>query len=90
VLSTAWTVYFALVWWVYTPHDGARAANSPAQQQLAHTAPPGAGGHLTDAERIALARAIWDREKGNAVAIVAAGWLAKARGRAGGRVLFMH
>jgi hypothetical protein len=79
VLSSAWTVFFALVWWAYTPHDGARAANSPAQQQLAKTAPPGVGGHMSDTERAARARAIWDREKNHAAALIAAGWLAKVR-----------
>ncbi|KAI9450756.1 Inositolphosphorylceramide synthase subunit Kei1-domain-containing protein, partial [Russula earlei] len=32
VLNTIWTVYFAVHWWLYTPHDGRRNANSPAQQ----------------------------------------------------------
>ena len=74
VLSTAWTVFFAVVWWIYTPHDGRRQANSAAQEQLMQ----GSAGHqMTDAERTAAAMQIWNKEKGMAAAVIIIGWLAK-------------
>jgi hypothetical protein len=76
ILSTAWTVYFGLVWWVYTPHDGAHAINSPAQRQLAATRPSTAP-VLTAEERTERAQMIWGREKNKAAIIILLGWLSK-------------
>ncbi|ETW79029.1 hypothetical protein HETIRDRAFT_246353, partial [Heterobasidion irregulare TC 32-1] len=76
VLSTAWTIFFAVHWWVYTPHDGRRFANSPAQQALID----GYIGHhlnMTEAQRVAAAEDIWGREKGIAATIIVLGWLSK-------------
>jgi len=28
ILSTSWTIFFAVVWWLYSPHDGRRVSNS--------------------------------------------------------------
>lgn len=76
VLSTAWTVFFAVVWWVYTPHDGQRSLNSKAQEEMAKG---GAGGskNMTDEERIAAANMIWNKEKGTAAAVIILSWLVK-------------
>lgn len=76
IISTAWTVFFAVVWWIYTPHDGRRQANSPAQQEMMKGA---IGNHLnmTETERIAAANMIWDEEKGKAAIVIVGSWLIK-------------
>ncbi|KAK7040583.1 Inositolphosphorylceramide synthase subunit Kei1-domain-containing protein [Favolaschia claudopus] len=76
VLSTSWTVYFAVRWWWYTPHDGARQANSPAQEDLIAVAQI-AGPVLTEDQRIDAARLIWNQEKGMAFAVILVSWLSK-------------
>ncbi|KIY43076.1 DUF1753-domain-containing protein [Fistulina hepatica ATCC 64428] len=76
VLSTSWTVFFAVLWWVYNPHDGKRQVNSPAQQAMMDMA-PSHGPPLTDEERAEAARAIWNHEKGTAMAIIILSWLIK-------------
>ncbi|KAJ7019376.1 Inositolphosphorylceramide synthase subunit Kei1-domain-containing protein [Mycena alexandri] len=76
VLSTSWTAYFAVVWWFHTPHDGARQANSQAQEDLiaiAHLTGP----VLTDEQRAEAARLIWNAEKGMAFAVIVISWLSK-------------
>ncbi|KZT25255.1 DUF1753-domain-containing protein [Neolentinus lepideus HHB14362 ss-1] len=75
ILSTAWTVFFIVVWWVYTPHDGARVSSSPAQEEIVHRS--GINFTISPEERTREAMAIWNREKGPALAIVILGWLAK-------------
>lgn len=75
VLSTAWTVFFAVVWWVYTPHDGRREIASEAQKQIME-----AGGgvrNMTQTERVQAATALWNEEKGTAAAVISLGWLSK-------------
>jgi Inositolphosphorylceramide synthase subunit Kei1 len=76
VLNTVWTVYFAVQWWMYTPHDGRRNANSPAQQALIDGY---IGQHqtMTEAERAAVAERVWRSEKGQALTIIILGWLIK-------------
>ncbi|THH09928.1 hypothetical protein EW145_g1688 [Phellinidium pouzarii] len=74
ILSTAWTIFFAVVWWIYTPHDGRRQANSAAQEQLMED---GAGHDMTDEARTAAALQIWNKEKGLAAAVLIVGWCAK-------------
>ncbi|KAJ7222580.1 Inositolphosphorylceramide synthase subunit Kei1-domain-containing protein [Mycena pura] len=76
VLSTAWTAYFAAVWWWHTPHDGARQANSQAQKDLIAVAKL-AGPPLLDAQRVDAARAIWAREQGTAFAVILLSWFSK-------------
>ncbi|THU86249.1 DUF1753-domain-containing protein [Dendrothele bispora CBS 962.96] len=76
VFSTSWTVYFAVVWWFQTPHDGKRSANSPAQEQIiegSHNSHP----PLSDVERAAAAAKIWNHEKGMAAAIIILSWICK-------------
>ncbi|KAH9943831.1 Inositolphosphorylceramide synthase subunit Kei1-domain-containing protein [Amylocystis lapponica] len=77
VLSTAYLVFFAVVWWVYTPHDGRRQANSAAQKEMMEAGPVGAVHNMTDAERFDAAMSIWHAEKGRATAVIVIGWLAK-------------
>jgi len=76
ILSTAWTIFFAVVWWVYIPHDGRRQANSAAQEDMMKA---GVGGihDMTDEEREAAAMMIWNHEKGTAAAVIIISWLFK-------------
>ncbi len=78
ILNTIWTVYFAVHWWLYTPHDGRRNANSPAQQALIDGY---IGEHQTmsEAERTAVAEQVWRAEKAQALTIIVLGWLIKVR-----------
>ena len=78
VLNTIWTVYFAVHWWLYTPHDGRRNANSPAQQALID-AYIGQHQSMSEAERAAAAERVWRSEKGQALTIIILGWLIKVR-----------
>ncbi|KAF9453609.1 DUF1753-domain-containing protein [Macrolepiota fuliginosa MF-IS2] len=75
VLSTAWTVFFAIDLWVWTPHDGRRQANSAAQEEMMKTA--NITVHLTEEERKIAAMAIWNHEKGTAAVVIAFSWLFK-------------
>ncbi|EIN09653.1 DUF1753-domain-containing protein [Punctularia strigosozonata HHB-11173 SS5] len=76
VLSTMWTVFFAVTYWVYTPHDGRRQASSAAQEEIMNggmnNRPP-----MSDVERETAARMIWNQEKGSAAALITIGWLSK-------------
>ncbi|KAF5355282.1 hypothetical protein D9758_006082 [Tetrapyrgos nigripes] len=76
VFSTSWTIFFAVVWWFQTPHDGKRSANSPAQEQIINGS---LNSHpdLTDVERALAAAKIWNHEKGTAAAIITISWLCK-------------
>ena len=78
ILNTIWTVYFIVNWWLYTPHDGRRNANSPAQQALIDGY---IGEHQTmsEVERIAAAERVWRAEKAQALTIIIIGWLVKVR-----------
>ena len=78
MLSTAWTIYFAVVWWIYTPHDGRQEITSPAQKEIMEA---GGGGDLrmTPEERVAAATAIWNQEKGTSMAVIVVGWFIKVR-----------
>ncbi|KAG6891254.1 hypothetical protein C0995_008506 [Termitomyces sp. Mi166 len=75
IFSTSWTVFFAVVWWVYTPHDGRRTANSPAQEYIIHVG--NVTNTLTPDEREAAAMEIWNHEKSTAAAIIFLSWLSK-------------
>ncbi|KZP21041.1 DUF1753-domain-containing protein, partial [Athelia psychrophila] len=78
VLSTVWTVFFAVVWWVYTPHDGRRTTNSAAQEQIAQDRMGGGPNtNMTEAQRTAAAHLMWDTEKGTAAAVISLSWLTK-------------
>ncbi|KAL1944988.1 hypothetical protein VTO73DRAFT_2608 [Trametes versicolor] len=74
ILSTAWLVYFGVLWWFYTLHDGRVIANSDAQKEVMES---GAGHNMTDEERAAAAMTLWNAEKGIASAMIIIGWMAK-------------
>lgn len=67
------------MWWVYTPHDGRRMANSPAQQEVADAGAKLAGKHLnmTQNEIALSAMSLWNKEKGLATAVIVLGWFSK-------------
>jgi len=74
ILSTMWTIFFGVLWWVYNPHDGQRIANSEAQKKMMGSV----GNHtMTDEERREAAQLIWNKEKGLAAAVLIGGWLIK-------------
>ena len=79
LFSTCWTVFFGVVWWVYTPHDGQRVANSDAQRAMIDAASGQEGLNMTDAERAQAALGIWNKEKGFAAAVLVLGWFTKVR-----------
>lgn len=74
-ISTAYTVLFAVIWWVLTPHDGRRIANSEAQKAMQGV---GAGPYDPN-ERKALAEGVWSSERGFAAAVLVLGWFLKVR-----------
>lgn len=69
-------IFFAVVWWVYIPHDGRQEITSPAQKEIMEA---GGGGNstMTPEERAQAAFTIWNEEKGTAMAIIIIGWLIK-------------
>ena len=78
VLSTSWTVFFAVVWWLYSPHDGRRVSTSAAQDNIIENY-LGETEKVSEEERTRLALQLWRREKGVAIAIIILGWLIKVR-----------
>ena len=78
ILSTSWTVFFAVVWWLYSPHDGRRVSNSAAQDQIIKNY-LGETEKVSEEERARLALELWQGEKGFAIAIIFLGWLIKVR-----------
>jgi inositol phosphorylceramide synthase regulatory subunit len=79
ILSTAWTIFFAVSWWLYTPHDGRRQANSKAQEEMMKTGVTIDGHTWTTEERVEAAMIIWNKEKGTAAAFIALSWIVKVR-----------
>jgi len=75
VFSTAWTYFFAVLWWVYTPHDGQRPANSAAQEAIRKGA--GVNHTMTDVQLAAAANILWHEEKGTAAMVITISWLSK-------------
>lgn len=78
ILSTVWTVFFTILWWNYTSHDGQQISNSAAQEAIRHGAPD-IKHNLTDAQRAAEANILWNEEKGTAMGVIVVSWLAKVR-----------
>ncbi|KAF5316039.1 hypothetical protein D9619_006357 [Psilocybe cf. subviscida] len=76
IFSTAWTVFFAIGWWLWTPHDGRRQTNSAAQEDIKNLGNSSAP-VLTDAQRTQAAIEIWNHEKGFAAAVIVVSWLFK-------------
>jgi len=83
LVSTFWTAFFAVAWWVFTPHDGRRVINSAAQVELA-TGGAATGHHptvISESQRAIEALQLWNQEKVYAAAIIVVGWLIKVRGK---------
>lgn len=76
ILSTSWTIFFAVVWWLYSPHDGQRVSNSAAQDKIIENY-LGETEKVSKEERARLALQLWRREKGVAIIIIVLGWLIK-------------
>lgn len=82
-VSTLYTVYFGVVWYIYNPHDGRRDATTQARKELlaGHTTVDDAGSALdtgeSDAERARKALGVWNDEKGFATGVLVLGWLLK-------------
>ena len=88
VLSTSWTIFFAVVWWLYSPHDGRRVSSSAAQDQIIKGY-LGETETVSEEERARLALQLWEREKGVAIAIIVLGWLIKVCGQFGRHVIHL-
>ena len=80
VLSTSWTVFSAVVWWLYSPRDDRRMSNSAAQDNIIENY-LGETEKVSEEERARLALQLWRKEKGVAIAIIILGWLIKVRGQ---------
>jgi hypothetical protein len=76
IFSTSWTVFFAVMWWIYIPHDGKQQANSLAQQEMIN-AFIGEHRNFTDEARTEAAMTIWNHEKGTAATVIVLSWLTK-------------
>lgn len=88
-MSTAYTVTFAVHWWLVTPHDGRRIASSPAQQRIIDEArKAGVGSGLDPQQAIYAAQAKWNDEKGFSALVLVASWVIKVRCLSSGRVVW--
>lgn len=88
VLSTSWTIFFAVVWWLYSPHDGRRVSSSAAQDQIIKGY-LGETEQVSEEERARLALQLWGREKGVAIAIIVLGWSIKVCRQFGRRIIHL-
>lgn len=84
LISTLYTLLFALVWWLYIPHDGRRVSNSPAQAAMVALAK--ARGDIAlkelemdDEDRAEVASVLWGRERAFAVGVLVVCWCLKVR-----------
>lgn len=77
-VGTIYTSLFAVMWYVHTPHDGRRVANSEAQKAMMGHIDPTMGG-LTDEERVIAAQGVWKSERGFSAAVLILGWFIKVR-----------
>lgn len=84
LISTLYTLLFAIVWWVYIPHDGRRVSNSAAQAAMVALAKSRgdiapAELDMDDEDRALAAAGVWGHEKTFAVAVLLACWVLKVR-----------
>ncbi|GAA5987497.1 hypothetical protein JCM10908_001978 [Rhodotorula pacifica] len=75
LVGTVYTTFFAVVWYVYVPHDGKRIANSEAQKAMMGGSQTGI--IMDDAARTAAAMGVWQSERGFSAAVLVIGWLLK-------------
>lgn len=76
LVGTLYTSLFAAIWYLYTPHDGRRIANSDAQKAMMGT---NTGTGLDDAGRVEAAMGVWKSERGFSGAVLLIGWTLKVR-----------
>ncbi|KAG1815436.1 Inositolphosphorylceramide synthase subunit Kei1-domain-containing protein [Suillus variegatus] len=76
IFSTIWTVFFSIIWWTYTSHDGQQISNSHAQEAIRHDAPV-VNHTMSDEQRALEANILWHEEKGTAMGVIIISWLAK-------------
>ncbi|GAA5933259.1 Kei1p [Sporobolomyces koalae] len=74
LVGTLYTGLFAAIWYLYTPHDGRRIANSDAQKAMMGS---NTGTGLDDAARVEAAMGVWKSERGFSGAVLVIGWLLK-------------
>lgn len=79
LISTLYIVFFGVTWYVYTPHDGRRIANSDAQKAIleAGLASNGGSNPVDEHERARMALQVWNDEKGFSTTVLILGWLIK-------------
>lgn len=77
LISTLYIVFFGVTWYVYTPHDGRRVANSDAQKAILEGAGAANGGMVDEHERARMALQVWNDEKGFSTTVLVLGWLIK-------------
>ncbi|ORY41827.1 Inositolphosphorylceramide synthase subunit Kei1-domain-containing protein [Leucosporidium creatinivorum] len=75
-VGTIYTAIFAVMWYVHTPHDGRRVANSDAQKEMMGSI-DGTMGGLTDEQRALAAQGVWKSERGFSAAVLILGWFIK-------------
>jgi len=78
LVGTLYTALFAAIWYLYTPHDGRRIANSDAQKAMMGN---NTGTGLDDAGRVEAAMGVWKSERGFSGAVLLIGWMLKASKR---------
>jgi hypothetical protein len=84
LVSTLYTLLFALVWWLYIPHDGRRVSNSPAQAAMVALAKARGDIALSelemdDEDRAEVASVLWGQERAFAVGVLVVCWFLKVR-----------
>lgn len=69
-----------MTWYVYTPHDGRRIANSDAQKAILEAglaSGAGSNSQVDEHERARMALQVWNDEKGFSTTVLVLGWLIK-------------
>ncbi|GAA6059762.1 hypothetical protein JCM10212_001970 [Sporobolomyces blumeae] len=74
LVGTLYTSLFAAIWYLYTPHDGRRIANSDAQKAMMGN---NTGTGLDDVGRVEAAMGVWQSERGFSGAVLVIGWMLK-------------
>ncbi|GAA5839514.1 hypothetical protein JCM9279_005965 [Rhodotorula babjevae] len=75
LVGTVYTTFFAVVWYLFVPHDGRRVANSDAQKAMMGGSQSGV--EMDETERTQAAMGVWTSERGFSGAVLVVGWLLK-------------
>ncbi|GAA5922712.1 hypothetical protein JCM3775_006108 [Rhodotorula graminis] len=75
LVGTVYTTFFAVVWYLFVPHDGRRVANSDAQKAMMGGSQSGV--EMDETERTQAAMGVWTSERGFSGAVLLIGWLLK-------------